>query len=230
MRSPILIGLFHPLNLAMLAASAFAGLVAAWWLFPIGLLFWLIMVIWVARDPSLRFNYKMQSRSPLARRFQRYFDRIERSQLSVLNSLTSAPTSTRRALQPVRSEIDLLTAQVYDLCQRMTTLENYRLVSESRTDLEADLQKINTALNGIADPHVRREYQESQLALQDRIAKLDAVSTQLDRVEAQLMSLANEMDSVVAQVIRLQALGSKDAARQVPILLEQLRRHLAEPR
>ena len=54
-----------------------------------------------SRDASLQFNYRMQSREPLAQRFQRYFDRIERSQVGVFNSLSSAPARTRRALQPV---------------------------------------------------------------------------------------------------------------------------------
>ena len=101
MRSPFLTALFHPLNILMLALSALAGLIAAWWLFPLGLLFWLVMVIAVARDPSLRISHQLHQREPLAQRFQRYFDRIERSQVGVFNSLSSAPARTRRALQPV---------------------------------------------------------------------------------------------------------------------------------
>ena len=48
MRSPFLTALLHPLNLAVLVLSVLAGLVAAWWLFPLGLLFWLVMVTAVA--------------------------------------------------------------------------------------------------------------------------------------------------------------------------------------
>lgn len=42
-------GLTHPLNIAMLLLALFAGAFAAWWLLPIGLLFWLVMVWNVAR-------------------------------------------------------------------------------------------------------------------------------------------------------------------------------------
>ena len=38
----------------MLALTVAAGLCSAWWLAPIGFIFWLGMVFMVARDPGLR--------------------------------------------------------------------------------------------------------------------------------------------------------------------------------
>jgi len=222
MRSPFLIALLHPLNLLMVGLAVGAGLISAWWLFPVGLLFWLIMVVAVYREPSLRMSHQMQSRKPLAQRFQQYFDRIERAQLGVFNSLASAPKRMQRTLQPLQAELEALTRQVYRLCQRMTGLENYRLVSQSRADLQTDLQHITDKLEQAKDPVIRREYEESRQAIAARLTKLETVSTQLERVEAQLLSLANEMDGVVTEVIRLQAMGPEDAARFVPDLAQQL--------
>jgi len=223
MRSPFLTALLHPLNLAMLGLSAFAGLVSAWWLFPIGLLLWIVMVIAVARDPALQINHQMQTRDPLAQRFQQYFNRIERSQIGVFNSLASAPARTRRVLQPIQVEINALTHQVYALCQRMTSLENYRLVSQSQSDLESDLEQIKDKISTTEDTLIKQEYEESRRALEERLSKLNAVSTQLDRVEAQLMSLSNELDSVVTEMIRLQAMGADSAKSFVPALVEKLK-------
>lgn len=223
MRSPFLTALLHPLNMIMLGLTFFAGLFSAWWLFPIGLLFWLIMVLKVARDPTLRFNHQMQERAPLAQRFQRYFDRIERAQLGVFNTLSSAPNATRRVLQPIQTELDLLTDQVYALGKRMTTLENYRMVTQSQSDLEQDLQDLNKTIDNTEDHLVRREYEESRNSLQNRLDKLTVVSTQLERVEAQLMSLSNEMDATVTEVIRLQAMGPDAAKQFVPELTDRLR-------
>lgn len=228
MRSPLLTALFHPLNLLMLGLSVFAGLIAAWWLFPLGLLFWLIMVSAVARDPSLRISYQLQRRAPLAQRFQRYFDRIERSQVGIFNTLASAPARTRRALQPIQGEIGALVARAYTLGQRMTVLENYRLVSQSHTDMEADLRQIDAKIASAEDALIKREYEESRQALQERLAKLKAVSTQLERVEAQLVSLANEMDGIATEVVRLQALGAEDAARHVSGLVAKIREQAAQ--
>jgi chromosome segregation ATPase len=222
MRSPFVTGLLHPLNLAMLALAAFAGLVAAWWLFPLGLLLWLVMVVGVSRNPSLRISHEMHSREPIAQRFQRTFDRIERSQISVFNSLASAPSRTRKALQPVQDELEALTARTYRLCRRMTALENYRLVTESTSDLTAELQQINQAIDQAGDPLVKQQYEDSRRALTERIAKLRLVASDLDRVEAQLMSLANEMDGFVTEIIRLQAAGPAEAERRAPGLVEKL--------
>jgi hypothetical protein len=227
-RSPLLTGLFHPLNLLMLGLAFFAGLISAWWLFPLGLLIWLMMVVAVTRNPTLRISYEMQKREPLAQRLQRTFDRIERAQVGVFNSLSSAPPRVRRALQPVQVEIDALTMQAYQLCKRMTVLENYRMVSQSHGDLRADLEQIQGKIEKTADPLISREYEDSARALQERIAKLEAVSIQLDRVEAQLVSLANELDGLVTQVIRLQAMEPKSALQHVPDLVKRLREQRAQ--
>jgi chromosome segregation ATPase len=226
----MLIALIHPLNIVTLGVAVFAGLFCAWWLFFVGGLVWLIMVIAVTRDPSLRISHEMQRRAPLAQRFQRYFDRIERAQVSVFNSLASAPAQIRRVLRPIQTEIGTLTNQVHSLCERMTVLENYRLVSSSRADMQSDLQQIESKISGSEDVLVKREYEESRQSLNDRLSKLDIVSTQLDRVEAQLLSLTNEMDSVVTEVVRLQAIGPQDASRHVPDLVRRLRQQSTQLR
>jgi hypothetical protein len=223
MRSPFVTGLLHPLNLLTLGVAVFSGLVAAWWLFPIGLLLWLIMAVVVSRDPSLRISHEMQSREPIAQRFQRYFDRIERAQVSVFNSLSSAPGRTRKALQPVQDELEALTTEAYRLCRRMTALENYRLVTDSTANLAADLKRIDEAIDQARDALVKQEYEDSRRAMLERIAKLQLVASDLDRVEAQLLSLTNEMDGIVAEVIRLQASGPVEAERGVPALVAQIR-------
>jgi chromosome segregation ATPase len=142
--------------------------------------------------------------------------------------MSSAPARTRRALQPVQAEIDTLTMQVYALCQRVTMLENYRIVSQSQADLEADLRQFDEKVETTTDPLTRREYEETRRSLRERIDKLKLVSTQLDRVEAQLVSLANELDGVVTEVVRLQAIGPQAAAGYVPDLVNRLRQESAQ--
>jgi chromosome segregation ATPase len=166
----------------------------------------------------------MQERGPLAQRFQRYFDRIERAQLGVFNTLSSAPARTRRVLQPVQAELDLLTDQAYALGQRMTTLENYRMVTQSESDLEQDLQQLEANIAEAEDELVKREYAESRRSLRDRLEKLKAVSTQLERVEAQLLSLSNDLDAAVTEIIRLQAMGPEAAKPLAKDLAERIRR------
>jgi chromosome segregation ATPase len=222
------VGLVHPINLLLLALSVLAGLISAWWLFPIGLLFWLIMVLNVARDPSLQFSHQMQRREPLARRFQDRFDRLERSQVSIFNSLSSAPPRVRRVLQPVQEEVKRLVDEAHALSRRMTMLENYRLVTQSQTDLDAELQDLADVIERSEDLLTRQEYEESRRALERRAEKLALVSTQLDRVEAQLVSLSNEMGGILTEVVRLQAMGAEDAEQHVPALVAKLREETAQ--
>jgi archaellum component FlaC len=228
MRSTWLAGIFNPLSIMMAILSVIAGLIAAWWLFPVGLLLWAVMVWNISRSPSLRMSEQMRRRAPLAGRFQRYFDRIERAQVSVFNTLASAPPETRRVLQPVQKAMDGLTDRVYRLGQSMTTLENYRLVTDSQSDLQAELKRIDEVLATADDPVIQKEYAESRYSLEQRVAKRDEASRQLDRVEAQLLSLASEVDSVVAEVIRLQAMGAEEAAGHVEELVQRLERESAE--
>ena len=220
---PILTALIHPLNLAMLVLTLFATLLSAWWLLPVGLLFWGLMVFNVARDRSLRLSHRMDRRAPLTQRFEAYYNRIERSQVSIFNTLSSAPNRIRKVMEPVQSEVEALTDEAYAICRRMTALENYRLVSESQPDLSGDLIRINQVIESTDDALVRREYEESRQALQERLHKLELVSTQLERVEAQLLSLANELDGIVTEVVRYQAAGPDRAAAHVSELVAKLR-------
>jgi hypothetical protein len=170
----------------------------------------------------------MQSREPLAQRFQEYFNRVERSQLSVFNNLAAASPRTRRVLMPIQQAVDALTAQVYSLCQRMTTLENYRRVTMAGRDLEADLARIDASMQRTSDATIQQEYEASRQSIQERLNKLRSVSVLLDRVEAQLLGLANELDGVMTEVIRLQAMAPEDAAGHVPELQRRLQQQSAE--
>jgi hypothetical protein len=113
--------------------------------------------------------------------------------------------------------------QVHALCQRMTTLENYRLVRESRSDLQTELQQIDDAIAQAGDSVVKKEYEGSRRVLLEQTAKLKLISTDLDRVEAQLLGLANQMDGLVIEVVRLQAVEPEEASQRAATLVEELR-------
>jgi hypothetical protein len=221
-RSPVLTAFLNPLNLLILPLAAVAGLCSAWWLFPVGLLFWLVMFIIVANDPTLKMAQTMDQRTALAQRFQARFDRIERIQVSIFNTLSSANPSVRRVLQPIQDAADQITDQAYRLCLRMSALENHRLVMQSTRDMEGELAQIDQKLAEAADPLVKREYEESRQALEKRLGNLRHVATQLDRVEAQLSSLASTLDGALTEAVRLQSLGSALGAAQVSAVVQTI--------
>lgn len=226
-RSPYLVGLSNPLSLAMLWVSLFTGLLAAWWLLPVGLLVWAVMVWSIARDPLLRMNYAMKQRTPLAPRFQDHFDQIERAQVGIFNAVASAPSSVQRALRSVSPEVDRLVNEVHRLCERMTVLENYRSVTQSTLAL-GTMQEPDAGSDKVTDPMVRREMEEARLAREGHHQKLQTIETQLDRVEAQLVTLANEMDHMLADIVQTQAIGPELAAQRAPALVKQIRQQVQE--
>jgi hypothetical protein len=223
MRSPVSIAFFHPVNVAMFVSAVLAGLLAAWWLAPLGFLLWLVMVVRLANDPSVRLNFDMQERAgTLSMRFQAVYNNVVRSQTRIFNALLSASGGTKRALAPVQAAVGELTDQVYTLCQQMTAPENYVKVSKN-TDLAGQRALLTLSMDSIADAKVRREKQDALQALDDRMRKIKDTATLIDRAEAQFSGIAMMLDSMLADVIRLQALGSAQAEKDAPKLLQQIR-------
>src|SRR5258708_5229399 len=144
MRSPILTALLNPLNLAALALSVAAGLCAAWWLFPIGLLMWALMVFVVASDQRLRLEYTQQTWAPLAQRFQPGFDKLTRAQASIYNSISDFSPRLKGALEPVNEEINKPVERTHGVCNKMTSLENYRSVQVFNGNLQAQTVQLDT--------------------------------------------------------------------------------------
>jgi hypothetical protein len=224
MRSPRATAIFQPINLSMLGLSILAGLIAAWWLFPLGLAFWLVMMARIANDRTIRFDYDMAARSEtLSTRFQALYNQVLRSQMRIFNSLMSAGGSTKRALEPVQTEVETLTNRVYALCRQMTGPENFVKVSKMNSDLEGERALLTLSMDNVTDPLVKKEKTEALQTLDERMKKLKQVSTLLDRVEAQLSGVATTMDSILADIIRLQALGAAQAEKEAPEIIRQIR-------
>lgn len=224
MRSPLTTALIHPLHVAMFLLAVAAGLFAAWWLAPIGLILWILMVAHLAGDRSIRTSFDMQARAgTLSSRFQEMYNRVVQSQTRINNFFLSTGGATGRALTPIQAEVETLTNRVYELCRKMTAPENYVKVSKSNSDLEGQRALLVLSLEGETDTLIRREKEEALHALDERRKKIKDIEKMLDRVEAQLASIAGALDGVMADIMRLQALGGSQAQRDVPRILQQLR-------
>jgi hypothetical protein len=219
MRNPYLSALLNPLNITTFMLAIAAGLCAAWWLFPLGLIVWAVMVYTVASDPTLRRIQMAQSRTPLAQRFQGPFDRLERAQASIYNTISDSHSNVKSMLEPLRNEVDSLVERTYQLLARMTSLENYRSVQSFQGNLQGDLVNIDLQLASATDPVVKREYEESKEAIQRRINSLNAIGIQSDRIDAQMISMVAELGGVQAELVRLHALGPDLAGQLIPAQL-----------
>lgn len=221
-RPPLLTSILHPLNLSMLALTVAAGLCSAWWLAPVGFIFWLIMVNMVARDPGLQMSFTRQSREPLAQRFQNRFDRLDRARISIFNSLQGVPPSFRRTVQPIQDTLDELTEHAYQLCLNMTALENNFAVQQISNNFDDEIENMQENIRKAADSSGKKEYEETLKSLQERKIQMKNIGTLLSRFEAQLTGTNNAVDSVVTGVVGLKGRDTKQVEVKVPPLLQVL--------
>lgn len=220
--SPWFDALLDPAALLVLATAVLAGLLAAWWLFPLGILLWLFMVVRNLTDPSLRLNQTIQNRKDVAQRFMPAFNSIQKAQISTFNSIQATNRAMRGVLQPVQTAVDHAVEQAYELAKRFTPMENYRQVSVPPANLEKDLADVTEQMNAAQDAAAKREYQESANAMRQRLDKYNEVCNQLDQVDAQLAGLKNELDVVMTETVQLEALTPAQAKEQVPQLVERI--------
>lgn len=219
-RPPLLTALLNPINLAMLTLTVAAGLCSAWWLAPVGFVFWLVMVIIIARDPGVQITFTRQSREPLSQRFQNRFDKLDRARVSIFNSLRNADPSLRRVIEPVQSALDQLVDHAYQLSLRMTALDNNFAVERISNNSDDDVTKMQKNLQEASNPSERKEYEETLKSLQTRQAQLKNISSLLSRFEAQLTGTNNAIDSVVTGIVSLQGRNAKQAADKIPPLAQ----------
>jgi len=221
--SPFLVALFNPLNLAMLVLILAAGLLSAWWLAPVGLVFWLVMFLVIFLNPGLRMSYKLKQREPLNQRFEAVFNRLEGVQMSLFNLLSKQPQAARRELRPVQEAVGQLVNRVYYLCSRMSVLEGHRVVSDWKRNPADELSVVKTRIEITDDPNLKKELLETQKALEEQIASMKSVSTLLEHVEAQLTSLSTSLEIKLTDVTRIAAQGPASIRTEAPRLADEIR-------
>ena len=214
-----LIALVAPLNLVMLVTVIVAGLVSAWWLFPPGLLLWLIMVWQVARSPSSKINEKIMTRQPLPPRFQTRFSKIQRAQLRVFNIFNSFSGQNQKLVRPLQKKLDTLVDEVYHLCLRTASLENYFSVSASTENLNAEIHELEEKIKQTENPAVKADLEEACKSLRERMDKSKSISAQLERVDAQLLDTGNNIEILVADIFHLQTLNKQEAQKLIPEII-----------
>ncbi len=227
-RPPLLSSILHPLNLSMLALTVAAGLCSAWWLAPIGIVLWLIMVLVIARDPGLQMTFTRQSREPLAQRFQNRFDRLDRARISIFNSLQGVSPSFRKITLPIQDTLDELTEHVYQITLNMTALENNFVVQKLSNNYDDDIETMQKNIRSAADTSEKKEFEETLKSLQARKVQVKNISTLLSRFEAQLTGTNNAVDSVVTGIVGLKGRDTKQIEAKIPPLLKILQAEQTE--
>ncbi len=216
-RPPLITALFNPINLAMLVLTIAAGLCSAWWLAPLGILLWLVMVLIIARNPGVQITFTRQSRQPLAQRYQDRFDRLDRARITIFNAMQGVSPTFLRAIEPLQSGLDDLVEHAYQLSLQMTALDNNYAV-QRLNNYDDDIAKMEKALNETADPSLQKEFRGTLKSLQKRKEQIKNVGVLLARFEAQLTSTNNAVEGIVTGIISLKGLSVNIVREKVPSL------------
>ncbi len=222
-RSSLLTALVQPASLVMLALSAASGLCAAWWMAPVGMAFWLVVLITGFRDPALRLSNTVANRTTLAYRFQSKFERVEKTQTSLFMTLQLAPAGVQRAMKPVQSAVDGLVEQTYQVCQKFANVDNYITLTRENKDLDKQVSELENKLaNTVVDERTRGEYEEALQTLKTQQQNLAEMSSLLERFETQLTTLTSTLETIQADAIRLQTVDPKFSHDEVPDMLHRI--------
>jgi hypothetical protein len=227
-RSPFLTALFQPVNLLMLVLIAASGLCAAWWLAPVGLVFWIVMLIVIARDPGLKLTFTRQNRQPLSPRFQTRFDRLDRARITIFNTMQRVSSEVRKIYEPVLTALDDLVNHTYQLCLQMSSMDNNYSVQNITGNFDSDIAKMQKNLAETNDPAARKEYETTLEGLQNRQAQLKNLGSLLSRFEAQLTGITNTVDGVVTDSVGLQGRSTEVAQEKVTAILQQIQTERTE--
>ncbi len=214
----------QPLNMAMLIAAFLAGVIAAWWMFPIGLALWGFMVWGVATHPVTQLKSVQPERPVTVPRFQSSLDRIEDSQRQVLNAIGATKNPIRQALTSLQTEVNRLVDKCHAVSQRAIPLEAQRQ-SRAKMDssLESEIATLDQQLAQFTDDGIKKVLEKSRASLQAQLDQRNALTAQLDHIEAQLNGVATVLESMATKIARLQKLAGNAAATRIGELTMDLR-------
>jgi hypothetical protein len=220
-QSPFLTALFHPVNLAMLALVVVAGLVAAWWLVPIGILLWIVMVIIIARDPGLQLTFSRVNRQPLAQRYQYRFDKLDRSRVTIFNAVASSRSPVlHKLIEPVQTKLDELIEHAFQLCLQLSALDNNYAVQKISGNFDSEIANLKESISNASDENSRKGFQDTLQSLQTRQGMLNGVEKLLTRFEIQLTGTSSAIDGVVMSIVGFRGRDPKQVEEKIPALLK----------
>ncbi len=220
--SPWFDAFFDPAGVLLLLSSVVSGLVAAWWLFPAGIVLWVILVIKILRDPSLQINAAIENRSELTQRFQNQFNQLQKSQVTFFNTIQSSEDEVQRNLLPINSAITRLLDQVYENCRRYSLLENHRLVSTVNQNLDQQLSDFENRLQGVTNPQERARLEQMKKTLDDKKIQQQSVLNQLDQYSEKLSMIKIQLDGLITEALQAQSTDEVTIKNAIPDIRKRI--------
>ena len=230
-RALILNAARQPLNIAIAVCVVAAALVlGAWWLVPIGLLFYAGMVVATLFDGDRaervgRAAYdkrrvkqpKPDGRLPaLAPPVTEKLALARAEERRIRNAIADAPLS----MQDVGDEVDRLMQELDKLAVRADIVYGY-LQNGDPAAVEERVVRLRSAISD--DPAVSVANEQAVAALEDQLGAMRQLELQLSRFDAQMEHIAATLGVIHAQIVRMSIEEEAAAQGRVAEKVRELR-------
>ncbi len=229
MRNPYVYAARRPLALMVLFTAIAGGLLLFWWLLPLGLLAYGLMIALGGRDPALAAASQRAPRPRLTSpTFRAQIGAIERTQQEIERSIAQASGPLARLLARISAQTQELLEQAYALGERGQVIEAY-LVRIKVDSIQARIAATDRQIAATSDAYTRQQLQESRNALAEKQRNAAELTTYIGRIQAQLQNIHASLENVLAETVRLRtadALSADSATDQVAQRLGDLKRDM----
>ncbi|MDW8405828.1 hypothetical protein [Chloroflexus sp.] len=192
----------QPLNLFVLAAAIFGGLsIAIWWL-PIGIVVYLVATWLALRDPLLTAPPPPPRPRITSPALRAAINEIERSQREVERAARATQGPLAGLLGNIINQTRDLVAEAYVLADKGQVIERY-LVANDFQRLGQQLTQLDWQISATTDPFTRQQLEERRQALRAQQQHLQDLGKYLNRIQAQLANIDANLDTTLAEIIRL---------------------------
>lgn len=225
-RNPYLIASYQPWALAILVAAIASGLLVAWWLLPLGIVLYLLSIVLLSRDHTIRSQanqpLRPNLRSPALRA---KLNKIEQAHKNITRQIRQVSGPMERLLAPIAQQTQELVHQAYNLCQTGEIIEQY-LAQAQTGNSNTELAELQQRYNASTDAYTRDQLKEAMDAVRERLQHAADLQTYSDRTKAQLQNISASLENVLAETIRLRtadAAHANAATSQVTQRLSELK-------
>jgi chromosome segregation ATPase len=226
MSNPYAYAARRPLAILVLLLAVAGGLVIYWWLLPLGLLAYGLMVLLAGRDPALAAASRRAPRPRLSSpTYRAQLRALERSQEEIQRSVAQASGPVARLLGRIGDQTEELVEQAYALCDKGQVIEGY-LARVNPQELQGRIAATDRQLAATSDAYTLQQLQETRAALAEKQRNAADLATYLGRIQAQLQNIHASLDNVLAETVRLRtadALAADSATNQVAQRLADLK-------
>ena len=90
------------------------------------------------------------------------------------------------------------------------------------------MNQLDRLIATLDDPAAKKGYDTARQALVDKVNQKKGARDRLSQMDALLISISTEMDSLVADAARIQAMKVQDIQQQIPGMVEKVKKLVAQ--